>query len=150
MRVLLQRVSKANVSIGESICDEIGRGLLLLVSIAEGDSDEDIQWLCRKIVPMRIFNDSNGKMNYSLADVGGDVLVVSQFTLHASTKKGNRPSYTRSAPPAIAVPLYEQFVRELEKQLHNPVSTGQFGANMKVSLVNDGPVTIMMDSKNRE
>lgn len=150
MRVVLQRVSKASVSIEGKVKSEIKKGLLILLGIEQEDSEEDIKWLCGKIAKMRIFNDDNGVMNDSLLDVNGDAIVVSQFTLHASTKKGNRPSYIKAAKPDVAVPLYEQFVKSLEKEIGKAVGTGEFGADMKVSLLNDGPVTILLDSKNRE
>ena len=150
MRVILQRVSEASVRIDSMIHGEIGRGLLLLVGITDGDLDEDIDWLVRKIVQMRIFGDVEGKMNHSLSEVEGDLLLISQFTLHASTKKGNRPSYTRAARPDIAVPLYERMIQSFEETLGKPIATGKFGADMEVRLVNDGPVTMMIDSKNRE
>jgi D-tyrosyl-tRNA(Tyr) deacylase len=150
MRVILQRVSRASVSINNKIKSEIGDGLLILLGIEEEDSEEDIKWLCSKIVKMRIFNDENGVMNNSLLDIEGDAIVVSQFTLHASTKKGNRPSYIKAAKPGVAIPLYEKFVQVLEKELGKPVGTGEFGADMKVDLLNDGPVTISIDSKRRE
>lgn len=150
MRVILQRVSRASVTINNKIKSEIGDGLLILLGIEEEDSGEDIKWLCSKIVKMRIFNDENGVMNNSLLDINGDAIVVSQFTLHASTKKGNRPSYIKAAKPDVAIPLYEEFVQVLEKELGKPVGTGEFGADMKVDLLNDGPVTISMDSKRRE
>lgn len=150
MRVVLQRVSEASVTINEKIKSQIGQGLLILLGIEEEDSEEDINWLCGKISKMRIFNDANGVMNESLLQVDGEVLVVSQFTLHASTKKGNRPSYIKAPGPKTAIPLYEKFVRSLEKELGKEVGTGEFGADMKVALLNDGPVTIVVDSKNRE
>lgn len=150
MRVVLQRVSEASVSIEEKKNAEIGQGILILLGIETEDSVEDINWLCSKIVKMRIFNDAAGVMNNSLLDVNGEAIVVSQFTLHASTKKGNRPSYIKAARPDVAIPLYEQFVKTLEQELGKPVGTGEFGADMKVSLLNDGPVTILVDSKNRE
>lgn len=150
MRVVVQRVSEASVSIDNKINGQIGLGLLLLVGIEEEDTKEDISWLCNKIVKMRIFSDDKGVMNYSLQDVAGDALVISQFTLHASTKKGNRPSYINAAKPEIAIPLYENFLLELENQLGKKVEQGVFGADMKVSLINDGPVTIIIDSKRRE
>ena len=150
MRVVLQRVSEASVTINGSKKAEIKTGLLILLGIENEDSEEDIGWLCGKISKMRIFNDENGVMNKSVIEIGGDVLVVSQFTLHASTKKGNRPSYIKAAKSEIAVPLYEKFVQVLEKELGKSVGTGEFGADMKVSLLNDGPVTILMDSKQRE
>lgn len=150
MRVVLQRVTEASVTIDHKRNSQIGPGLLILLGIEKEDSEEDINWLCSKIVKMRIFNDENAVMNDSLLDTGGDAIVVSQFTLHASTKKGNRPSYIKAAKPEVAIPLYEKFVKTLEKELNKPVGTGEFGADMKVSLINDGPVTITMDSKNRE
>ena len=150
MRAIVQRVSEASVRIASVVHGEIGRGLLVLVGITEGDDQSDIEWLVRKIVQMRIFGDEEGKMNRSLTEVNGEVLLVSQFTLHASTKKGNRPSYTRSAPPELAIPLYEAMIEAFESLLNRPIATGQFGADMQVGLVNDGPVTIMIDSKNRE
>lgn len=149
MRVVLQRVSEASVSIDSKIKASINQGLLILVGIEDEDNSEDIEWLCNKIVKMRIFNDENGVMNDSLLDVGGDAIVVSQFTLHASTKKGNRPSYIQAAKPDVAIPLYEEFVETLEKHLGKAVGTGEFGADMQVSLINDGPVTILTDSKNK-
>ncbi|MFD0976476.1 D-aminoacyl-tRNA deacylase [Salinimicrobium gaetbulicola] len=150
MRVVLQRVSEASVTINGNVKSRIGRGILILLGIEAEDSQEDIDWLCGKISKMRIFNDANGVMNESLLQVDGEALVVSQFTLHASTKKGNRPSYIKAAGPDKAVPLYEKFVERLEKELGKPVGTGEFGADMKVALLNDGPVTILVDSKNRE
>lgn len=150
MRVVLQRVSEASVTIDGKVNGEIGNGLLILVGIEEADTKEDISWLCNKILKMRIFNDEAGVMNCSLQDIDGEVLVISQFTLHASTKKGNRPGYIKAAKPEIAVPLYNQFLLEIEDQSGKKVERGVFGADMKVSLVNDGPVTIMIDSKSRE
>lgn len=150
MRVLLQRVSRASVTIGGRVHGEIGTGLLVLVGITPEDKQEDVDWLCGKIARLRIFGDEEGKMNLSVADVSGGLLVVSQFTLYASTKKGNRPSYLRSARPEVAVPLYERFVRTLREQTELQVATGEFGADMKVELLNDGPVTIWIDSKARE
>lgn len=150
MRVVLQRVSEASVTIDNQVTASIGEGVLLLLGIEDEDTQDDIQWLCGKIVRMRIFNDADGVMNESLEQIKGEALVVSQFTLHASTKKGNRPSYIRAARPEKAIPLYKQFVNRLEKELGKPVGTGEFGANMKVSLCNDGPVTILVDSKSRE
>lgn len=149
MRVVLQRVSQASVSIDNKVKSEIGTGVLVLVGIENEDTQEDINWLCGKIAKLRIFNDEAGVMNLSLQDVKGDAIVVSQFTLHASTKKGNRPSYINAAKPEIAIPLYENFVKQLEQELGKKVGTGEFGADMKVSLLNDGPVTILIDSKNR-
>lgn len=150
MRAVIQRVSSASVTIDTKLQASISRGLLVFVGIADQDGAEDIQWLCKKIAELRIFSDSEGKMNLNLRDVGGQVLVVSQFTLHASTKKGNRPSYIQAAKPAIAIPLYDQFVANLSLALGTPVKTGLFGADMQVALVNDGPVTILIDTKNRE
>jgi len=148
MRVVIQRVSRAAVHIEGKTVGAIARGLLILVGVEEADGEEDLVWLCGKIAGMRIFSDPDGKMNLSLVDVGGSALVVSQFTLHASTKKGNRPGFTQAARPETAIPLYERFVAELRTSV--PVETGEFGADMQVELVNDGPVTILMDSKNRE
>lgn len=150
MRTVIQRVSEASVTIEGVKNAEIEQGLLILVGIEDEDTSQDITWLCKKIVNMRIFNDANDVMNNSLLDVNGDAIVVSQFTLHASTKKGNRPSYIKAAKPDVAIPLYEEFVSALEKELGKKVGTGKFGADMKVSLLNDGPVTITIDSKNRE
>ncbi|MCS1407692.1 MAG: D-aminoacyl-tRNA deacylase [Verrucomicrobia subdivision 3 bacterium] len=150
MRVLLQRVREARVEINGVVRGEIGCGLLLFLGIEGEDTEEDVRWLCSKIVQMRIFSDNDGKMNLSLIDVSGNVLMISQFTLHASTKKGNRPSYIRAATPEVAIPLYEKFIRELELRLGHSVPTGEFGADMQVSLINDGPVTIMIDSKRQE
>ncbi|WP_417885845.1 D-aminoacyl-tRNA deacylase [Zunongwangia sp.] len=149
MRVVVQRVTKASVSIANKINAEIADGLLILVGIEPEDTSEDIAWLCRKIVNMRIFNDEDEVMNNSLLDINGNAIIVSQFTLHASTKKGNRPSYIKAAKPTIAIPLYEEFINTFEKELGKPVGTGKFGADMKVELVNDGPVTILIDSKNK-
>ena len=150
MRAVIQRVTQANVVINNSIRSGISTGLLILVGIEDSDSTEDITWLSNKIVNLRIFNDATGVMNESVVDQGGDILVVSQFTLHASTKKGNRPSYIRASKPPVAVPLYEQFVQQLQADLGKPIATGEFGADMKVSLLNDGPVTIVIDTKNKE
>jgi D-tyrosyl-tRNA(Tyr) deacylase len=150
MRAVIQRVTSANVVIDNNIRSAIAKGLLVLVGIEDADTAEDIVWLSGKIVNLRIFNDAAGVMNESVIEQGGDILVVSQFTLHASTKKGNRPSYIRASKPSIAIPLYEQFVQQLQKDLGKPVFTGDFGADMKVSLLNDGPVTIVIDTKNKE
>ena len=150
MRVVLQRVSKASVQINHEINAVMQKGLLILLGIEAEDTQEDIDWLCNKIVKMRIFNDENEAMNLSLLDVDGDAIVVSQFTLHASTKKGNRPSFIKAAKPDIAVSLYEKFIKKLEESLGKPVGSGEFGADMKVELINDGPVTIIVDSKSRE
>ena len=149
MVAVIQRVSQASVEIAGRLRANVGGGLLVLIGIEDADNDEDIQWLAGKIANLRIFNDSDGVMNISVKDNGGDIIVVSQFTLHASIKKGNRPSYIRAAKPDVAIPLYEKFVIALEADLGKPVQTGEFGADMKVALVNDGPVTIIADSKNR-
>ncbi|QLE01781.1 D-tyrosyl-tRNA(Tyr) deacylase [Galbibacter sp. BG1] len=150
MRVVIQRVNEASVTIEGKVSSAIEKGVLILLGIEEADTDEDIQWLCRKIGGLRIFNDENGVMNLSLKDIDGEALVVSQFTLHASTKKGNRPSYIKAAKPDIAIPLYKAFVEQLKQELGKEICTGTFGADMKVALLNDGPVTIIIDSKNRE
>jgi D-aminoacyl-tRNA deacylase len=150
MRAIIQRVSSASCSIEGHICGEIGKGFMILVGIEESDTDEDLNWLAQKITNMRIFSDENGLMNKSLADVQGNILLISQFTLFASTKKGNRPGFTRSAKPDLAIPMYEKMIRELEKTTGTKVQTGVFGADMQISLVNDGPVTIIMDTKSRE
>ena len=150
MRAVIQRVSKASVTINGSNVSEINNGLLILLGIEELDTNTDIEWLTKKIANLRIFNDETGVMNKSLLDIDGDAIVVSQFTLHASTKKGNRPSYIYAAKPEVAIPLYEQFIAQLELQLNKQVGTGQFGADMKVALINDGPVTIIIDSKQGE
>ena len=150
MRVVIQRVLEASVSISGAVTASIGPGLMVLVGICEEDGREDIEWLVRKIAALRVFDDEAGVMNRSVVDVGGDVLVVSQFTLMASTKKGNRPAYIRAARPEVAIPLYEQFCAALEAALGKPVPTGTFGADMQVSLINDGPVTICIDTKNKE
>ena len=150
MRVVIQRVTEAMVIIDKKIHASIGMGLLVLLGIEDADTEEDIDWLGNKIVQMRIFDDDQGIMNISVLDIKGDILVVSQFTLHARTKKGNRPSYIKAAGPEKAIPLYEAFIKKLEKLLENPVQTGVFGADMHVSLVNIGPVTIIIDSKAKE
>lgn len=150
MRVVVQRVSKASVHIDGVKKAEIGIGLMILLGIEESDTQDDIEWLVRKIISMRIFPDDAGVMNVSMSDINGEVLIVSQFTLHASTKKGNRPSYIKAAGPEIAIPLYQQFIKEFETQIGKPVQTGEFGADMKVSLTNDGPVTIWMDTKDKQ
>jgi D-tyrosyl-tRNA(Tyr) deacylase len=150
MRLVIQRVSRASVTINNSVRSSIKNGLLVLAGIEDADNGEDILWVSNKIVNLRIFNDENGVMNLSVKEVGGDILLVSQFTLHASTKKGNRPSYIRASKPEIAIPLYEQLIKQLEKDLGKPVGTGEFGADMKVELLNDGPVTIFIDTKNKE
>ena len=150
MRVILQRVSQASVIVEGNKTADIQKGLLVLVGIEDADTQEDIDWLVGKIIKMRIFGDENDVMNCSVQDVDGDIIVVSQFTLHASTKKGNRPSYIKASKPEFAIPMYENFVKSLEKDFGKKVQTGIFGADMKVSLLNDGPVTILIDSKNRE
>lgn len=150
MKVVIQRVTEASVTIeGDSVA-EIGNGLLVLLGIVNEDTKDDITWLCNKIINLRIFPDENGVMNTSLKASNGDVILVSQFTLHASTKKGNRPSYIKAAKPDVAIPLYEYFIESLQDTLGKTIQTGEFGADMKVQLVNDGPVTIIIDSKNRE
>lgn len=150
MKVVIQRVSKSSVTIEGEVVASIGNGFLILLGIVDEDSQEDIVWLSNKIANLRVFEDDNGVMNKSLIEVKGNVIVVSQFTLHASTKKGNRPSYIKAAKPEVAIPLYESFISQLELDLNKKVQTGQFGADMKVELINDGPVTIIIDSKNRE
>ncbi|MEN9875727.1 MAG: D-tyrosyl-tRNA(Tyr) deacylase [Bacteroidota bacterium] len=150
MKVVLQRVTSASVTVEDKIVGEIQKGIVVLVGIEDADSQEDIDWLVGKITQLRIFGDENGVMNLSVEEVNGDVLVVSQFTLHAATKKGNRPSYIKAARPEVAIPMYEKFVSSLETKLSKKVATGIFGADMKVALLNDGPVTIIIDSKNKE
>lgn len=150
MRAVIQRVSKASVTIEGRIHSEIGNGLLVLIGIEDADTYEDIEWLSAKMVNLRIFNDSNGVMNVSVKEKGGDVLLVSQFTLQASTKKGNRPSYLKASKPDFAIPMYEKMIQQLTNDLGKPIGTGQFGADMKVELLNDGPVTIIIDTKNKE
>ena len=150
MRVVIQRVTHASVTIDEKIKGEIQSGLLLLLGVEETDTEKDIDWLVKKIIQLRIFSDAEGKMNLSVQDINGDILVISQFTLSASTKKGNRPGFTRSAKPDIAIPLYEKFIGETEKQFGKKIYTGEFGADMKVALLNDGPVTIIIDSQSME
>lgn len=150
MRVLLQRVLESSVTVNHEVIAKIGNGLLVLVGIEDADTQDDIDWLCNKISQLRIFNDEDDVMNRSIKDVDGEMIVVSQFTLHAATKKGNRPSYIKAAKPEIAIPLYEQFVQTMESTLGKKIQTGRFGADMKVALINDGPVTIWMDSKNKE
>lgn len=150
MRAVVQRVSEASVTVEGTVTGKIGRGLLILLGIEEADTEEDLKWLSRKLAQMRIFNDPDGVMNLSVQEVEGEALVISQFTLHASKKKGNRPSYIRAAKPEKAIPIYEQFVKELEGELGKKVDTGIFGADMKVALLNDGPVTIIIDSKNKD
>ncbi|MCB9226008.1 MAG: D-aminoacyl-tRNA deacylase [Chitinophagales bacterium] len=150
MRVVIQKVSKASVAVNKQIVGKIEKGLLVLVGFEDANNQEDIVWMCNKIVNMRIFNDDEGKMNLSIKDVNGDILLVSQFTLHALTKKGNRPSFIKAAKPDIAIPLYQKTILELENLLQKPIATGIFGAMMDVQLNNDGPVTIIMDSKLKE
>jgi D-tyrosyl-tRNA(Tyr) deacylase len=150
MKVVIQRVSSASVTIDNKIVADIQKGLLILVGIEDADTQEDINWLCPKITNLRIFGDENEVMNLSVKDVDGDIIVVSQFTLHALTKKGNRPSYIKASKPEVAIPMYENFVKQIEKELGKKVQTGIFGADMKVLLLNDGPVTIQIDSKNKE
>lgn len=150
MRTVIQRVANASVTVESKVVAEIQKGLLVFVGIEEADTQEDLDWLVTKIAQLRIFNDENEVMNLSVQDIDGDVLVVSQFTLHAATKKGNRPSYIKAAKPDFAIPMYERFVKALESKLGKKVPTGIFGADMKVLLLNDGPVTILIDSKNRE
>ena len=150
MRIVIQRVSHASVTIEGHCKSSIGKGMLILVGIEEADGQEDIDWLCKKIVNLRIFDDENGVMNKSILEDGGEILVISQFTLHASTKKGNRPSYIKAAKPDVSIPLYEQFCKDLSGALGKEIGTGIFGADMKVELLNDGPVTICMDTKNKD
>lgn len=150
MRIVIQRVTSANVSINDAVVGQIGKGVMILLGITPEDTTADADWLVGKVSRLRIFDDANGVMNLSLQDIGGEALVVSQFTLMASYRKGNRPSYIHAAPPSMAIPLYEYFVQALQSLLGRPVPTGQFGADMQVSLTNDGPVTIIMDSKNPE
>ena len=150
MRILIQRVAKASVTIDNCIVSEIQKGLLVLAGIEDADTNEDIEWLSNKIINLRIFDDANGVPNISVKDINGDILLVSQFTLHAATKKGNRPSYLKASKAEIAVPLYQKFISRLEDDFGKKIFTGEFGADMKVELINDGPVTIWIDSKNRE
>ena len=150
MRAVIQRVSKASVTIDNKIYSQIKNGLLVLIGIEDADTAEDGEWLSGKIVNLRIFNDDNGVMNVSVKDINGDILAVSQFTLHASTKKGNRPSYIKASKPEFAIPMYEKFIQQLSNDLGKTVGTGVFGADMKVELLNDGPVTIVIDTKNKE
>jgi D-tyrosyl-tRNA(Tyr) deacylase len=150
MRVVVQRVTQASVTINNQVFSSIQNGLLVLLGIEDSDTSEDINWLCNKLVNLRIFSDADRIMNLSIKDIKGSFLVVSQFTLHASTKKGNRPSYIRAAKPDVAIPRYEEFIKNLKEISNLPVKTGQFGADMKVNLLNDGPVTIIIDTKNKE
>lgn len=150
MRIVIQRVSEASVTVDGNTTGSIGKGLLVLVGIEDADTDEDVSWLSNKITGLRIFDDADGVMNLGIKEVGGDILLVSQFTLHASTKKGNRPSYIKASKPGIAIPVYEKMIAQLETGLGKKIQTGIFGADMKLRLLNDGPVTIVMDSKQRE
>ncbi len=150
MRVVIQRVTESSVAIGGEMKASIGKGLLVLAGFIAGDTEEDLEWIAGKIVRLRVFDDSDGVMNLAITDIAGEILVISQFTLHARTKKGNRPSYIEAAVPEIAIPLYKRFVSLLDSMLPGKIMTGEFGAEMAVSLVNDGPVTIIIDSKNRE
>ncbi|NBR13199.1 MAG: D-tyrosyl-tRNA(Tyr) deacylase [Flavobacteriales bacterium] len=150
MRIVIQRVSSASVTIKEAIKSEIGLGFLVLLGVETEDNQEDADYLIQKLIQLRVFSDTDGKMNLSISDVKGDIIIVSQFTLHASTKKGNRPSYIRAARPEQAIPLYEYFIQQTQSQFEGKVLTGEFGADMKVNLVNDGPVTILMDSKQKD
>ncbi len=150
MRAVIQRVTKASVTIHGSVNGAIENGLLIFVGIEEADHAEDISWLSNKIINLRIFDDNQGVMNLSLKETGGDILLVSQFTLHATTKKGNRPGYSKAARPEVAIPLYQAFINQLQKDLEKEIATGEFGADMKVELLNDGPVTIIIDTKNKE
>ena len=150
MRVVIQRVNEASVVIDNKVKSKIDKGLLILLGIEDSDSLLDVEWLCGKISKLRIFGDESGAMNLSVKDIDGDIILVSQFTLHASTKKGNRPSFIRAANPEMATPLYQQFISQLEKELGKSIQSGEFGADMKVQLINDGPVTINIDSKNKE
>ncbi|VAW10502.1 D-aminoacyl-tRNA deacylase [hydrothermal vent metagenome] len=150
MRAVVQRVSKASVTVDGKIISKIETGLLILLGVEDADTQDDLEWLSRKVANLRIFNDENGIMNRSVLEIKGDALVISQFTLYASTKKGNRPSYIKAAKPPVAIPLYKQFVKQFERDMGKKVETGIFGADMKVELLNDGPVTIVIDTKNRE
>ena len=150
MKAVIQRVSQSSVTIENEVVASIQSGMLLLLGIEDADTNEDILWLTAKIANLRIFDDSDGVMNRSIKDSSGDIIVVSQFTLHASTKKGNRPSYIKAAKPDVAIPMYERFIKQMELDLGRPIQTGKFGADMKVALVNDGPVTIIIDTKNKE
>ncbi|MCH7656980.1 MAG: D-tyrosyl-tRNA(Tyr) deacylase [Bacteroidetes bacterium] len=150
MRVVIQKVKKCSVEIQNNVKSSIGKGLLVFLGIENGDGTEDIDWLCKKIVQLRIFDDKEGIMNLSVADVDGEILVISQFTLHAKTKKGNRPSYIKAAKPDVAIPLYDKFVEKLGLQSGKEIKTGEFGALMQISLINDGPVTIIIDTRNKD
>lgn len=150
MRAVIQRVGQASVTIQDNVRSSISKGLLVLAGIEDADGPEDIAWLSAKIVNLRIFNDEKGVMNLSVKEIEGEILLVSQFTLHAATKKGNRPSYIKASKPEVAIPIYEQLIKQLETDLGRPIGTGEFGADMQVSLLNDGPVTILIDTKNKE
>lgn len=150
MRIVVQRVKRASVSINNKLKSSISKGVLVLLGIEDSDNDEDISWLCTKICKLRIFDDENGVMNLPITEIGGEILLVSQFTLHASTKKGNRPTYIKASKPEIAIPRYKRFISNLEHEFGKEIKTGEFGADMEVELINDGPVTIIIDSKNRE
>ena len=150
MKTVIQRVKRASVSIGGTITSSIGKGLMVLVGIEDADDDSDVEWLCNKIVQLRIFDDNEGVMNLSVLETGGEILVVSQFTLHAKTRKGNRPSYIMAARPEIAIPIYNNFVKKLSKLMGKEIKTGEFGAMMDIELINEGPVTIIIDTKNKE
>ena len=150
MRVVVQRVSQSNVKVSGEVIGEINEGLMVLVSFVDEDNDTDLDWMTKKIINLRIFNDDEGKMNRSVQDIGGDILLISQFTLHGSTKKGNRPSFIKAAKPDFANVMYERFIKVLEQSLGKEIQTGEFGGDMKVSLVNDGPTTIIIDSKDKE
>ena len=150
MRVVVQRVSQSNVKVSGEVIGEIKEGLMVLVSFVDEDNDTDLDWMTKKIINLRIFNDDEGKMNRSVQDIGGDILLISQFTLHGSTKKGNRPSFIKAAKPDFANVMYERFIKVLEQTLGKEIQTGEFGGNMKVSLINDGPTTIIIDSRNKE
>lgn len=150
MRVVIQRVSEASVKVDGNTTGSIGKGLLVLMGVEDADNQEDIQWISGKMINLRIFDDENGVMNKSVLDIGGEILLVSQFTLHASTKKGNRPSYIKASKPEVAIPIYEQMIEQLKNDLGKNIATGIFGADMKVQLLNDGPVTIVIDSKKKE
>ena len=150
MRAVIQRVSKASVKVDDQFTAQIGQGLLVFLGIEDADTDKDIEWLSNKIINLRIFNDADGVMNESVLEKKGEIILVSQFTLHASTKKGNRPSYIKASKPAIAIPLYEEMIKQLSADLGKPIGAGIFGADMKVDLLNDGPVTVVIDTKNKE
>ena len=150
MKVVIQRVAQSSVTVNKEICGSINKGLLVLLGIEDADTDEDIAWLSNKIVNLRIFDDENGVMNLSVKDIHGEILLISQFTLHAAIKKGNRPSYIKASKPEFAIPMYEKMILQLQKELGKKIETGIFGADMKVQLLNDGPVTIIIDSKNKE